>query len=115
MLVSCAAYQNGKKLADIGEHEIHEYVLRPDTFVWVALREPDRAKLDEMGRAFGLHPLALEDARHGHQRPKIEEYGDSLFVVLQMAELQADGGLKIGELDVFVGPNYVLSVRTGAE
>jgi len=115
MLVSCVAYQNGKKLADIGEHEIHNYVSRPDCFVWVALREPDGAKLGEMKDAFDLHPLAVEDARHGHQRPKIEEYGDSLFVVLQMIEMDATGGLKLGELDLFVGPNYVLSVRTGAE
>jgi magnesium transporter len=115
MLVSCAAYQNGKKLADIGENEIHDYVARDDCFVWVALREPDAAKLGEMKQAFGLHQLAVEDARHGHQRPKIEEYGDSLFVVLQIIELEATGGLRVGELDIFVGPNYVLSVRTGAE
>ena len=115
MLVSCAAYQNGKKLADIGESEIHNYVSRDDCFVWVALRDPDPSKLKEMQAAFGLHPLAVEDASHGHQRPKIEEYGDSLFVVLQMVELDASGALKLGELDVFVGPNYVLSVRTGVE
>jgi magnesium transporter len=115
MLVSCVAYQNGKKLADIGEHEIHNYVSRPDCFVWVALREPDATKLNEMKAEFDLHPLAVEDARHGHQRPKIEEYGDSLFVVLQMIELDNKGELKLGELDLFVGPNYVLSVRTGAE
>ncbi len=115
MLVSCAAYQNGKKIADIGEHEIHDYVSRPDTFVWVALRDPDKAKLDEMKEAFGLHPLAVEDARHGHQRPKIEEYGDSVFVVMHMLELDASGALKLGELDIFVGRNYVLSVRTAAE
>lgn len=115
MLVSCAAYQNGKKIADIGEHEIHDYVARPDAFVWVALRDPDRQKLDEMKQAFGLHPLAVEDARHGHQRPKIEEYGDSVFVVLHMVEMEASGALRLGELHIFVGRNYVLSVRTGAE
>jgi magnesium transporter len=115
MLVSCVAYQNGKKIADIAETEIHQYVSRPDTFVWVALREPDAAKLDEMKRAFDLHPLAVEDASHGHQRPKIEEYGDSLFVVLQMIEMDAKGALRLGEVDIFAGPNYVLSVRTGAE
>jgi magnesium transporter len=115
MLVSCAAYQNGKKIADISENEIHNYVSRPDAFVWVALREPDPAKLDEMKREFDLHPLAVEDARHGHQRPKIEEYGDSLFVVLQIIELDDKGELRRGELDIFAGPNYVLSVRTGAE
>jgi magnesium transporter len=115
MLVSCAAYQNGKKIADIPEDEIHQYVSRPDTFVWVALHDPDRAKLDQMKQAFGLHPLAVEDARHGHQRPKIEEYGDSVFVVLHMLELHPSGALKLGELDIFVGRNYVLSVRTAAE
>jgi len=115
MLVSCAAYQNGKKLADIGESEIHDYVSRPDCFVWVALRDPDRAKLDEMQQAFDLHPLAVEDARHGHQRPKIEEYGDSVFAVLHIIELDPSGALKLGELDLFVGRNYVLSVRTAAE
>ncbi|MGH8441786.1 MAG: magnesium and cobalt transport protein CorA [Nevskiaceae bacterium] len=115
MLVSCAAYQNGKKLADIGEDQIHDYVSRPDCFVWVALRDPDKAKLIEMKHAFDLHPLAVEDARHGHQRPKIEEYGDSVFAVLHMIELEPDGNLKLGELDLFVGKNYVLSVRTGAE
>ncbi|MGQ0586078.1 MAG: magnesium/cobalt transporter CorA [Gammaproteobacteria bacterium] len=115
MLVSCAAYQNGKKIADIGEDEIHDYVSRPDTFVWVALRDPDKAKLIEMKHAFDLHPLAVEDARHGHQRPKIEEYGDSLFVVMHMLEVEPDGTLKLGELDIFVGRNYVLSVRTAAE
>ena len=115
MLVSCVAYQNGKKIGDIAESEIHQYVSRPDTFVWVALREPDAAKLDEMKRAFDLHPLAVEDARHGHQRPKIEEYGDSLFVVLQIIEMDAKGVLRQGEVDIFAGPNYILSVRTGAE
>jgi len=115
MLVSCAVYQQGKKLADIGEDEIHDYVSRPDTFVWVALRDPDKTKLIEMKQAFDLHPLAVEDARHGHQRPKIEEYGDSVFAVLHMIELLPDGALKLGELDLFVGKNYVLSVRTGAE
>lgn len=115
MLVSCAAYQNGKKLGDIDEKDIHAYVTRHDCFVWVALREPDAAKLSEMQTAFDLHPLAVEDARHGHQSPKIEEYGDSLFVVMQMIELAQDGALRVGEIDLFVGPNYILSVRTGVE
>ena len=66
-----------------------------------------------MQHEFGLHELAVEDARHGHQRPKIEEYGDSLFVVLHLLEPAADGptDLSVGEVNVFVGPNYVLSVR----
>ena len=86
MLISCVAYQNGRKLADIPIEDISEYVSRPDCFVWVALFEPSMEELDEMAEEFGLHELAVEDARHGHQRPKIEEYGDSLFAVLHTIE-----------------------------
>ena len=64
-----------------------------------------------MREEFGLHELAVEDARHGHQRPKIEEYGDSLFAVLQTVEIQGRRSLRVGEVDIFVGPNYILSVR----
>ncbi len=114
MLINCVAYQNGEKLADIGKHEIRAYLGRPDCFVWVALRDPADGELEEMQREFDLHELSVEDARHGNQRPKIEEYGDSLFTVLQVVELSGDE-LRVGELDVFVGPNYVLSVRSRTE
>ena len=113
MLINCVAYQDGKKLADIDRREISDYVSRPDCFVWVALRDPDEAELQEMQEEFGLHSLAVEDALHGHQRPKIEEYGDSLFTVLHTVEFVGEE-LNVGELDVFVGPNYVLSVRNHA-
>ena len=113
MLINCVVYQNGVRIAEIPSNEIHAYIGRPDCFVWVALQEPDTTTLDQMQQEFGLHPLAVEDARHGHQRPKIEEYGDSLFVVLHMIE--PDGpDLRVGEVDIFVGPNYVLSVRSRA-
>jgi magnesium transporter len=115
MLISCVAYQNGRKLADIPIEDISEYVSRPDCFVWVALFEPSMEELDEMAEEFGLHELAVDDARHGHQRPKIEEYGDSLFAVLHTVEREKgpDGNdeLIAGEVDLFVGPNYVLTVR----
>ena len=84
MLVSCAAYQDGRKLGDITVDRIAEYLKLPHTFVWVALKEPEPAELALMQGAFGLHPLAIEDAQIGHQRPKIEEYGDSLFAVLMV-------------------------------
>jgi magnesium transporter len=110
MLVNCVAYQDGRKLADITKEAISDYIARPDCFVWVALYEPSAEELQEMRGEFDLHELAFEDAGHGHQRPKIEEYGNSLFAVLKTVE--ADGeDLKVGEVDVFVGPNYVLSVR----
>jgi magnesium transporter len=115
MLVSCVAYENGRKIADIPVADISEYVHRPNCLVWVAMFEPSQAELDEMAQEFGLHELAVEDARKGHQRPKIEEYADSLFAVLHPAEMiRAEDGtedLNIGEVDIFVGPNYVLTVR----
>ena len=114
MLVNCVAYQEGRKLADIPKEAISDYVKRPDCFVWVALKNPDPAELAEMQEEFGLHPLAVEDARHGHQRPKIEEYGNSLFAVLHSIELH-DMELTQGEVDIFVGPNYILSVRQHTE
>jgi magnesium transporter len=114
MLVNCVAYEGGRKLADIDKHEISRYLARPGSFVWVALRDPTPDELAEMQEEFGLHPLAVEDARVGHQRPKIEEYGDSLFVVLHTIEVEGDE-LKIGEVNVFVARNYVLSVRNRTE
>jgi magnesium transporter len=110
MLINCVAYQDGKKLRDIPIKEISDYVQRPECFVWVALKEAEPAELAQMQEEFGLHELAVEDARCGHQRPKLEEYGDSLFVVVHTVELQGEA-LRIGELDVFVGENYVLSAR----
>jgi magnesium transporter len=113
MLVSCVAYQNGRRLADIDPREIHNYLVKPGTFVWVALLEPDARALELMQAEFNLHPLAVEDARHGHQRPKIEEYGEVLFAVLHLIEPD-DGELRVGEVAIFVGRNYILSVRSGA-
>ena len=114
MLVSCVVYQDGQKLADVAIHEIHEYLTRANCFVWVALHDPTDPDLYEMQREFDLHPLALEDARVGHQRPKIEEYGSSLFTVLHIIEPDKDE-LSVGELAIFTGPNYVLSVRKNAD
>ena len=110
MLINCVAYQDGKKLAEIPVEDISTYVSRPDCFVWVALKDAEPAELEKMKEEFDLHELAVEDARHGHQRPKIEEYGDSLFAVLNTVELDGHE-LRVGEVDVFVGRNYVLSVR----
>lgn len=110
MLINCVAYQDGRKLADVAVPDISDYVARGDCFVWVALRDGDATELAVMQEEFGLHELAVEDASRGHQRPKIEEYGDSLFVVVKTVEAQGDE-LVVGEVDVFVGPNYVLSNR----
>jgi magnesium transporter len=114
MLINCVAYQDGKRLGEIRPDEIHRYLATPGCFVWVALLERDAAVLEQMQAQFGLHPLAVEDAKHGHQRPKIEDYGESLFVVLHLLEPD-NGSLRVGEVDVFAGPNYILTIRSHAE
>lgn len=110
MLINCAAYRDGHKLANITPQEIDHYLKQADTFVWVALADATEAELEQMKVEFNLHELAVEDARHGHQRPKIEEYGSCLFAVLHTLE-QIGDTLHSGEVAVFVGSNYVLSVR----
>lgn len=112
MLINCVAYENGRKLADITVEAISEYLARPDCFVWVALKDPGPGELAVMQHEFGLHDLAVEDARKTNQRPKIEEYGDELFGVLKTVELEGDE-FQVGEVDIFVGPNFVLSIRNG--
>lgn len=114
MLISCVAYQDGTKVADIAPAQISEYLHRPHCFVWVALQDPSGAELAELQTAFDLHPLAVEDALVGHQRPKVEEYGDSLFAVLHLVE-PASGEYQVGELAIFAGRNYVVTVRSRAQ
>jgi magnesium transporter len=114
MLINCVAYQDGLKLADIGERDIRPYLAEPGCFVWIAHKDPSEMELATLQEQLDLHPLAVEDARHGHQRPKIDEFGSSLFAVLHLVELQ-QGELTVGEAMVFIGPNYAVSIRTGAE
>lgn len=111
MLINCAAYQAGRKIADLPVEAISEYVSHPDCFVWVALKDATPEELQEMQVEFGLHELAVEDARKGHQRPKVEEYGNMLFCVLHALDMDEAGELEVGEVAIFVGANFVLSVR----
>lgn len=115
MLINCVLYQEGKKIRDIPMDENSCWSAEEDdTFVWVALKDPTPEELAIVQRQFGLHELAVEDALQGHQRPKIQEYGDSLFFVVPMVDL-VQGELRMGEVDVFVGPHYVVSVRNRSE
>jgi magnesium transporter len=111
MLVNCAAYRRGQKLADIGLADLKTYTSQPDCFVWVGLKDPELAELEALQKEFDLHDLAVEDAG-GNQRPKLEEYGSSLFVVVQTLDVAGDD-LQAGEVAIFVGANFVLSVRRG--
>jgi magnesium transporter len=115
MLINCAAYDNGSKLADISIEAISDHLARPGCFVWVALKDASDDELTVMQHEFGLHELAIEDARHGHQRPKIEEYGDTLFAVVHTVELTPTDDVHVGELNIFVGRNFVLSVRNRSQ
>ncbi len=114
MLVNSVAYKDGQKLADVAREDIHKWRERDDCILWVAVRDPEPHELEQLEEEFDLHPLAIEDAHHGHQRPKFEEYGNSLFFVLHMIEPDGDE-LRVGEVDIFVARNYVLSVRSRSE
>lgn len=111
MLINCVAYRQGLKVADISVEQISDFLAQPETFVWVALRNASDEELHELQHEFGLHELAVEDARHGHQRPKIEEYGDMVFTVMHLVEYDPTDQLQVGEVCVFVGPQFVVSVR----
>ena len=112
-LVDSVVYRNGKRIGDIPIADIDEAIQQDGTFVWLGLHEPDDATLRKIQQAFGLHELAIEDAHHAHQRPKIEAYSNSLFIVLKTAQLQA-ARVVYGETHLFVGANFLVSVRHGA-
>lgn len=111
MLINCVAYRDGRRLADIQPEEISDYLKLPDCFVWVALRDASTEEVLAMKEEFDLHELAVEDALHGQQRPKVEEYGDTLFAVMQTVQFTPTDELCTGEVSIFVGNNFVLSIR----
>ncbi|MBI3028188.1 MAG: magnesium/cobalt transporter CorA [Candidatus Rokubacteria bacterium] len=114
-IVNCAAYAGGRRITDVKIEEISEVLKQPDRFVWIGLHEPDADLLKQVQAEFGLHDLAVEDALRAHQRPKLEQYGDSLFIVLRTARLNPERrGIDLGETHLFVGARYLVSVRHGA-
>lgn len=113
MIVKSVAYRAGKYLRDVNVEDIHEAAQEPDTFVWVGVRQPDEALLRKIQQKFHLHDLAIEDALKAHQRPKLEVYGDSMFIVVKTAQL-IDGEVHYGETHLFVGRNFLVTVRHGA-
>lgn len=114
MVVNCVAYRNdGSRIGEITLDTISDVLAQPDTFVWVGLHEPDEVLLLKLQEEFGLHDLAIEDAHNAHQRTKIDAYGDSLFLVVQTAQLISTR-LAFGETHIFLGPRYLVTVRHGA-
>jgi magnesium transporter len=112
-VVASAAYAGGRRVAEVPIEEVGEWSRKPGHVVWIGLHEPDLPLLRKLQAEFGLHELAIEDALKAHQRPKIEQYGQALFVVARTAQM-LDGRIAFGETHLFVGHGYVVSVRHGA-
>lgn len=117
MIIDTALYERGGRVEeDLDLATMVERGRAEGAFVWTGLFEPDDEELEEIARAFDLHPLAVEDAVHAHQRPKLEHYGDSIFVVMKTVGTEDDGDdeLDIGEIMLFVGDGFVVTVRHGS-
>jgi magnesium transporter len=119
-VVDCAVYVDGHRQAPVTPDEALRVATETGGFVWLGLYEPTQAELDALSGPYGLHPLAVEDAVYAHQRPKLERYDDALFMVLKTATYVAHEELTAtsevvdtGEVMVFLGANYVITVRHG--
>ncbi|GJE43858.1 magnesium and cobalt transport protein CorA [Methylobacterium soli] len=112
-VVMSAAYANGHRVSEVRIEEAGAWARQPGHFVWIGLFEPSLELLQQLQAQFSLHPLAIEDAQSAHQRPKLESYGDCLFVVARTAQL-LKGRLALGETHLFIGRGFVVTVRHGA-
>lgn len=113
MIINCIAYRAGKSLGDISIDAISDVLKESNTLVWLGVHEPDTQLLRKMQEEFSLHDLAIEDAQHAHQRPKLEAYGDTLFIVVETAQTQ-NGKVFFGETHLFVGRNFIITIRHGS-
>jgi magnesium transporter len=115
VIVDCAVYEGGRRRDGATPvHEAMEACRRPDAFTWIGLYEPTEEEFDSIRREFELHELAVEDAIHAHQRPKLEVYGDMVFIVLKTARyVDPKEVIKLGEILIFLGDDYIITVRHG--
>jgi magnesium transporter len=115
VIVDSAVYEGGQRRdGDVGVHEAMEACHSPDCFAWIGLFEPSEDEFDSIRREFDLHPLAVEDAIHAHERPKLEVYGEMVFIVLKTARyVDPKEVIKLGEILVFLGHDYIITVRHG--
>src|SRR5688500_19856870 len=114
-VVNCAAYLEGRRIANVEVDNIHEVLEHPEQFIWVGLHEPGEETLAHFQKEFNLHELAIEDAHSAHQRPKLERYGDTLFIVLRTAQKnETYHRIDFGETHFFVGSHFLVTIRHGS-
>ncbi|MBM3941245.1 MAG: magnesium/cobalt transporter CorA [SAR202 cluster bacterium] len=113
MVVACAGYEKGRRVADLDIASCNGFADGLNRFVWIGLHEPSEELLRSLQRQFGLHDLAVEDAFRAHQRPKVDVFGDSVFMVLRTAQ-RVGNAIEFGETHIFAGKGYVITVRHGA-
>jgi magnesium transporter len=115
MIVDCAVYEEGQRRdGEVPVHEAMEACREPGAFTWIGLYEPTEEEFDSIRREFDLHELAVEDAIHAHQRPKLEVYGDMVFIVLKTARyVDPEEVVRLGEILIFLGHDFIITVRHG--
>ena len=115
MIVDCAIYEDGRRRdGSVDLHDAYGACRRDGKFAWIGLYEPTEEEFDSLRREFDLHPLAVEDAIHAHQRPKLEVFEDTVFVVLKTARyVDSEEVVQFGEILIFLGKDYILTVRHG--
>lgn len=115
MIVDCAIYEDGKRRdGHVDLKHAYDERHQPGKFVWIGLYEPTEEEFASLRREFSLHPLAVEDAIHAHQRPKLEVYEGMLFIVLKTARyVDPTEVIQLGELLVFLGEDFIITVRHG--
>ena len=115
MIVDSAVYEDGRRRdGDVGVHEAMEQCRAANCFTWIGLYEPTEPEFEAIRREFDLHELAVEDAIHAHQRPKLEVFGEMVFIVLKTARyVDPTEVIKLGEILIFLGHDYIITVRHG--
>ncbi|WP_166359166.1 magnesium and cobalt transport protein CorA [Pseudomonas akapageensis] len=112
-VVAAAVYSAGKRVADISLEEGSQWASKPGHFVWIGLEQPSAEQLAILQRQFNLHELAIEDALEAHSRPKLETFGDALFIVTY-SPIRHEGQLQFIETHIFAGTGYVITARNGS-
>jgi magnesium Mg(2+) and cobalt Co(2+) transport protein (corA) len=114
MVINCVAYRHGKREEHVDVADISEVLKDESAFIWLGLNQPEPAFMQTLQEEFGLHELAIEDALVAHQRPKIEQYGESVFIVVKTAHLDDQQRISFGETHFFLGKNFLITVRHGS-